>query len=126
MVKVTSEFSGLTERLNIPKEIRGARTSLDGMSPRNPILPVLAALPVAPGVKANSIIAVRGGGDFHRGRDGLVTYESAHVDYAESEHIVRSFHSCLSQPATIEEVRRILHEHLKSVPANVTAQTDSK
>jgi hypothetical protein len=30
----------------------------------------------------------------------------------EAEFIVRSFHSCLNQPATIEEVRRILHQHL--------------
>jgi pimeloyl-ACP methyl ester carboxylesterase len=126
VVKVTTDLSGLTERLKIPSEIHGGHTSLDGMSPRNPMLRALADLPVAPGVKANSIIAVRGGGDFHQGRDGLVKYESAHVDYVESEHIVRSFHSCLAQPATIEEVRRILHEHLKSVPAKVTAQTDSK
>jgi hypothetical protein len=34
------------------------------------------------------------------------------MDYVESEFIVRSYHSCLNQPATIEEVRRILHEHL--------------
>jgi hypothetical protein len=39
------------------------------------------------------------------------------VDYAESEFIVRSFHSCQDRPATIEEVRRILHEHLDSLPA---------
>jgi hypothetical protein len=35
------------------------------------------------------------------------------VDYVKSEFIVSSKHSCLDQPATIEEVRRILHEHLK-------------
>jgi hypothetical protein len=33
----------------------------------------------------------------------------------ESEFIVRSHHSCLDQPATIEEVRRILHRHLKEL-----------
>jgi hypothetical protein len=34
------------------------------------------------------------------------------VDYAESEFIVRSFHSCQGNPLTIEEVRRILLENL--------------
>ena len=34
------------------------------------------------------------------------------MDYAQSEFIVRSYHSCLDQPATIEEVRRILRLHL--------------
>lgn len=92
-------------------------TSLDGMSPKNPGLLVMADIAVAPEVKAHSIIAVEGEGDYHRGRDGVVAYQSAHVDYAQSEFIVRSYHTCLDQPATIEEVRRILHEHLQQLPA---------
>jgi hypothetical protein len=39
-------------------------------------------------------------------------YTSAHVDYAESEFIVRSGHSAQGNPLTIEEVRRILLENL--------------
>ncbi len=38
------------------------------------------------------------------GADGEVKYTSAHVDYAESEFIVRSGHSCQMNPLTIEEV----------------------
>lgn len=91
-------------------------TSLDGMSPKNPGLIAMANIPVLPPIVANSIIAVEEAGDYHQGRDGLVTYQSAHVDYAESEFIVRSFHTCLDNPATIEEVRRILHEHLDRFP----------
>jgi pimeloyl-ACP methyl ester carboxylesterase len=91
-------------------------TSLDGMSPKNPALLAMADIPVSPPIKANSIIPVKGNGDYHEGRDGLVTYQSAHVDYAESEFIVRSVHSCQNNPATIEEVRRILHEHLGEAP----------
>jgi len=56
---------------------------------------------------------VEGDGDYHKGRDGLVSYASAHQDYTKSEFIVRSFHTCLNCPATIHEVRRILHEHLE-------------
>ena len=90
--------------------------SLDGMSSKNPGLLAMAELPVGPPIKSHSIVAVQGNGDYHEGRDGLVKYSSAHVDYAESEFIVRSFHTCLDHPATIKEVRRILHEHLDRLP----------
>jgi hypothetical protein len=41
----------------------------------------------------------------------VVGYESAHVDYVTSELVAqRLFPAWMS--ATIEEVRRILHEHL--------------
>ena len=45
----------------------------------------------------------------------MVAYQSAHVDYVQSEFIVRSKHSCLGQPANIQEVRRILHQHLEEL-----------
>jgi hypothetical protein len=73
----------------------------------------LADIPVAPGIKANSIIAIQGNDQPPKGADGVVKYTSAHVDYAESEFIVRSGHSCQGNPLTIEEVRRILLEHLE-------------
>ena len=57
----------------------------------------------------------------HNGADGVVKYTSAHVDYAESEFIVRSGHSCQGNPLTIEEVRRILLENLGAVAAPVDA-----
>ena len=90
-------------------------TSLDGMSPKNPGLLAIAEIPVTPAVKAHSIIPVLGEGNYRQGKDGVVAYQSAHVDYVESEFIVRGKHSCLNQPATIEEVRRILHEHLEDL-----------
>ena len=86
------------------------------MSPNNKYLLELAEIPTAPGVTSHSIIAVQGDGDYHQGKDGLVAYSSAHVDYAASEFIVRSCHSCQDKPPTIEEVRRILLEHLNALP----------
>jgi pimeloyl-ACP methyl ester carboxylesterase len=104
----------LTEGSEAGKFFRGKMpTSLDGMSPKNPGLLAMADLPVSPSIKAHSIIPVKADGDYQKGRDGVVAYQSAHVDYVESEFIVRSGHSCLNQPATIEEVRRILLDHLK-------------
>ncbi|HTL74045.1 MAG TPA: alpha/beta hydrolase, partial [bacterium] len=83
----------------------------------------LADIPTAPGVKANSIIAIKGNDQPPQGEDGVVKYTSAHVDYAESEFIVRSGHSCQMNPLTIEEVRRIL---LKNLEANATPGTPSE
>jgi pimeloyl-ACP methyl ester carboxylesterase len=91
-------------------------TSLDGMSPKNPGLLVMSEIPVAPGIKAHSIVSIDGDDQPPKGGDGVVKYASAHVDYVESELIVRSYHTCLDQPATIEEVRRILFEHLHQAP----------
>lgn len=97
------------------KRLLGSRkvpTSIDGMSPDNPVLKTLAATPLAPGVTGHSIIAVKGDGDPQLGDDGVVAYTSAHLDGMQSEFIVRSGHSCQEHPFTIEEVRRILLEHL--------------
>jgi hypothetical protein len=41
----------------------------------------------------------------------VVSYQSAHIDGVESELVVRSSHSTQGEPATIEEVRRILLLH---------------
>ena len=103
----------------IPKRgsqvMQQAATSLDGMSPDNPGLLALAEIPVSPPIKAHSIIAVKGDAVPPEGDDGVVKYTSAHLEGVESELVVRSGHSCQDKPKTIEEVRRILLEHLESV-----------
>jgi len=115
IVRQGTDLMQLTESSTLPKEMRRKRlTSIDGMSPKNPVALKVADIPVAPGIKAHSIIAIQTSGDYHKGNDGVVKYTSAHVDYVESEFIVHSFHSCQDKPETIEEVRRILHEHLNS------------
>ena len=98
-------------------------TSIDNMKWSNPFLKTLASLPIAPGVHAHSIIAVKGDGPPEKGDDGVVAYSSAHIDGVDSEFIVRSGHSTQSTPETIEEVRRILYEHLleSSVHADASA-----
>ena len=86
-------------------------TALDNMDASNPFLKTLAAMPIAPGVHAHSIIPVQGSGPVEEGNDGVVEYKSAHIGGVESELVVRSGHSTQATPATIEEVRRILYEH---------------
>jgi pimeloyl-ACP methyl ester carboxylesterase len=93
------------------QKARRMPTSIDNMDPDNVFIQTLAALPVATGVRVNSIIPVKGTGPFEEGNDGVVSYASAHLDGVESEFIVRSGHSTQSNPQTIEEVRRILYRH---------------
>jgi pimeloyl-ACP methyl ester carboxylesterase len=86
-------------------------TSIDTMNPNNPALQMLASIPVT-AVPAHSIIAVEGNGPKEEGDDGVVAYKSAHIDEAVSEFVVNWSHSCQGQPEVIEEVKRILSEHL--------------
>ena len=116
MVKTTMDtFDYMTDDV---KKIMGGRktvfTSADGMSPDNPMLKVLAEIPLAPWIKGHSIIAVQGGGDPKLGDDGVVKYSSAHLDGMESEFIVKSDHSSQLNPLAIDEMRRILVENLEN------------
>jgi pimeloyl-ACP methyl ester carboxylesterase len=86
-------------------------TAVDNMSPAHPFVRTLVALPLAPGVAGHSIVAVKGDGPVEAGDDGVVKYESAHIDGVVSEMVVRSEHSSQGRPETIEEIRRILILH---------------
>lgn len=110
----TSLVQGSQESVTVKRARAQVPTSLDGMSPKNPWLLALADIPVTDRVRAHSIIALKGDDEPPDGSDGVVKYTSAHVDYVESEYIVRSSHSCQDKPAAIEEVRRILLEHLRN------------
>jgi pimeloyl-ACP methyl ester carboxylesterase len=120
LVDASATLLKLTDTIQLPASVRnGVPSSLNSMATDNPFLLTLADIPVAPGIKCNSIIAIKGNDQPPKGGDGVVQYTSAHVDYAESEFIVRSGHSCQGNPLTIEEVRRILLKNLgEATPAN--------
>lgn len=106
-----------------------ARTgSLFGMTPTNPWMQVLARLPTAPGIHAHSIIPTLGNGPLESRSDGVVRYTSAHLEGVDSELIVQSGHSVQSNPAAIEEIRRILllqlAEHRRPGSATVVSVAD--
>jgi pimeloyl-ACP methyl ester carboxylesterase len=97
------------------------RTSIDSLAPDSPILPVLLESPAGPGVVYHNIIGVlqKHGfvGKFIGSGDGVVTYESAHLDNVASEITVNSDHVNVHRhPVSILEVRRILLEHLEQSP----------
>jgi pimeloyl-ACP methyl ester carboxylesterase len=91
-------------------------TSIDNMTPGNPFIQTLVEIPVAPGIHAHSIIAEKGGGPNPDGSDGVVRYESAHIEGVDSELVVDSSHSAQGKPETIEEIRRILLLHAAEGP----------
>jgi pimeloyl-ACP methyl ester carboxylesterase len=90
---------------------KGLPTSVDELEWRSTILMRLDQLGLAPTIKAHSIIAVQHDPPTARGGDGMVPYDSAHLDGVASELLVSSGHLCQDKPAVIREVRRILLEH---------------
>jgi hypothetical protein len=116
LIRVTGEVLVGSEDPRLRLQLRqGLPRSVDNMSPGNPGIQTLASLPIAPGVRVHSIIATKGGGSIGDTGDGVVSFRSAHVDEAVSELIVRSGHSVQGNPAAIEEIRRILLQHLGTV-----------
>lgn len=88
--------------------------SIDTLSPNDPFVKIMNALPLAKGVPYHSIIGDRGRGDTPNSSDGVVPYWSSHVGGAESEKIVPSGHGADQNPEGIAEVVRILKEHIES------------
>jgi hypothetical protein len=112
IVKAVADVKNLGSDAALLYRLDRLPTSIDNMTPGNPFIQTLASLPVDPAVFAHSIIAVKRAGPPDHQSDGVVRYESAHVEGMRSEKIVRSGHSAQGNPDAIKEVRRILHEHL--------------
>jgi pimeloyl-ACP methyl ester carboxylesterase len=89
----------------------GLPTSIDDLEWQSPFLMGLDPVRRAPTIETHSIIADRRDPPKVGGTDGLVPYESAHLDGTTSEFLVSSGHQCQDNPAVIREVRRILLEH---------------
>jgi hypothetical protein len=103
----------------------GIPTSIMNMNPNNRFIKALSAIPIAAGVVAHSIIPVQGDGPPEDGDDGVVKYLSARIEGVASEKIVRSGHSTQGHPETIQEVKRILFQRTKLLPALKDGRTVS-
>ena len=112
LTKVVTDLATFDTEARALAKTRGAPTAVDNMTPGNTFVKTLATLPIAPDVAVNSIIPVDGDPPYSGKNDGVVEYDSAHIEPVESEVVVRSQHSCQSNPQTMEEVRRILLKHL--------------
>jgi len=113
-------------------------TSIESLAPDCPFFPVMLSAQRAPWVKYHNIVGLvpeRGlFGKLAAGSDGVVRYESAHMDDVASELVVPADHTSIhSHPLAVLEVRRILMEHLahlRNFPAPAqqrvfTARTDA-
>lgn len=94
--------------------IQAAPNSIGTLSPRNPFVLAVNRIPITPRVPHHSVVGDRGKGDTPDSSDGVVAYWSSHLPTAASERIVPSGHGSHQHPEGIEELRRILHLHLKS------------
>lgn len=101
------------------KVVKKMPNSVDVLDPDNRFLLTINELPTAKGIPYHSIIGDRGkGGNLNRtppiSTDGIVPYWSSHIDGAVSELIVPSDHWSNRHPQAIDEVRRILIDHLNT------------
>jgi Alpha/beta hydrolase family len=97
-------------------------TSIDSLAPDSPILPVMAGARAAPWVRQHNIVGrtskksllgrVTGDGD------GVVSYESAHLEGAASEVVIDADHLNIHRhPLAVLEVHRLLLTHLAEIDA---------
>ena len=91
-------------------------TGIDNLLPDSAALKNLSKIPFVKHVPYHSIIGNKDDAGVPDGSDGIVTYNSSHLDGAASELVVKSRHSVQQNPLAIQEVRRILLEHLQSYP----------
>lgn len=117
LFQVTPEHyqSDLTE---LGKKLFSHDANIDGVQRLklgNPLLEYNLSKPKLPHVRYHSIIGNRGfSGSVEDSSDGVVLYQSAHLEKADSEKIVPAWHNAQSHPETCKELRRILRLHLES------------
>ncbi len=102
------------EQSRLMTKIERMPTGVDGLKPDSLLVKVSEQMVLPNDIPYHSIIGNDEVGDTPGGTDGIVPYESSHLDGAVSEKIVDSGHSAHRHPLAIQEVRRILHMHLKA------------
>ena len=85
-------------------------TSIHGLSPDSRFLRALDA--TRPAVPVHTVVGTRGRADLPNSSDGVVSYASAHLYFAESEIAVPTGHGGFAHPLAVAELRRILHQEL--------------
>ncbi|WP_246152025.1 esterase/lipase family protein [Rubripirellula reticaptiva] len=104
-------------------ELLTVANAIDSLAPESPIFPVMMRAKRAPGVKYHNIIGVLENPSLITGRtvkgDGVVEYDSAHMDDTDSELIIDAPHTSVHMTSkAVFEVRRILLEHLSELDSN--------
>lgn len=122
MVATSKKIINLNPGVFQNAELLTSNTSIDSLSPDSPVFPAMLRSPRAPWVTYHNIVGMiakdRWFSKPQITGDGVVEFESAHMDDVASEISVEAEHSSIhSHPRTTLEVRRVLLEHLASVQA---------
>jgi pimeloyl-ACP methyl ester carboxylesterase len=105
---VTPEASKLTKK---------TWNSLLLLSPSSGFIQATQTVPLCPAIPYHSIIGIQNYTAAVGSTDGVVPYESSHLDFTESEKLVPFTHPAHTHPLAIDEVKRILRLHLAGIPA---------
>ena len=92
--------------------------SVHGLSPKSTLLHALDRRPIQ--APHHTIAGDRGKGDTPNSSDGVVLYQSSHLNSAQSELIVPGPHGSFDLPQTVAEIQRILHLHLQATSRRAT------
>ena len=112
--------------LFLDSELLTFSTSIDSLAPDSPMLPTMLRAPKSPRTSYHNIVGLipREGivGRLTAGSDGIVEFDSAHLDDVASEISVPADHLTVHQHSrSILEVRRILLEHQRQSLAEIHA-----
>jgi hypothetical protein len=100
--------------------------SIDNLSDNDPFIKASSTLQISPKVHYHSIVGVyKGKGPLSDSDDGVVPYTSSHLDGADSELAVPSWHGVQDTPQAIIELRRILRLHATALHCLQSGNTQS-
>lgn len=85
--------------------------SLGMLSEKHPLYRGLNAVPIP--VQHHSVIGDCGKNNTPNSTDRVVPYWSSHLNSASTEKIVPYWHGCVEKPEVVQEVVRILRQHLR-------------
>jgi pimeloyl-ACP methyl ester carboxylesterase len=89
--------------------------SIELLSPTSRFTTATNSIPLKEDIPYHSIIGTRRDKEGPGSSDGIVKYESSHLDFTISEKLVPSGHDAQKHPLAIDEVKRILRLHLEQL-----------
>ena len=116
LANATKSILSDTDSMNqeIVKNHKKIRTqSIANLSKTSPFSVAYNKVPVRSDLPYHSIIGIRDAETGPGTSDGVVPYESSHIDFAVSEFLVHSDHQAPRHPDAVDEVKRILLLHLE-------------
>jgi len=117
MLSTTSEAVGNVFRIDLLKNRNEEGfTGVGNLAPDNLVGKEIANWPFPDDLPVHSVIGNEDGAEAG-GSDGLVPYESSHLDGVASETILHAGHNLHVEPEAAVELRRILLLHLQAVDA---------